>query len=276
LQLAQRIQRVSNDRAGKRTLSIGVTESTSTEGSRALLHQADVALYQAKRGKLLAVTYHDGLEPLQARAEPAGPSEQQQALATTLADAVDSKNGGVRDHSQIVAELCVAVASRLGIRGDRLERLRIAGLLHDVGKIGVSDVLLTKPGVLGPDERLEIEVHVTVGHSVLEAAGLEEEAAWVLHHHERYDGAGYPAGLAGEEIPLESRIMAVADAFEAMTSSRPYRDALTPAQALVELARNAGTQFDSRCIQALNEAFGGTELDLQPREDDGRAEIAIA
>src|SRR5581483_7798729 len=115
-----------------------------------------------------------------------------------------------------------------------------AGLLHDVGKIGVSDTVLTKRGALGPDERSEIELHTTVGHSILTSAALHEEAVWVLHHHERFDGTGYPTGLAADAIPLESRIISVADAFEAMTGSRPYRSAMSPEQALAELATNCG------------------------------------
>jgi diguanylate cyclase (GGDEF)-like protein len=277
LTTAQRIQRVSTDRAGRRTLSIGVTESTNTEGSRVLLHQADLALYEAKRGKLLAVTYHDGLEPQQADRAASGPTDEQKALAATLAQVVDSKDAGMPDHSQIVAELCVAVGTRMGVAGARLERLRVAGLLHDVGKIGVPEALLAKPGMLAPSERSEVEVHVTVGHSILISAGLQKEAEWVLHHHERFDGAGYPSGLAGDAIPLESRILSVADAFEAMTGTRPYRDAMTPGDALAELAAHSGTQFDARCIQALNDVFGGDDLRIGVHPDDGTpAAILIA
>jgi HD-GYP domain-containing protein (c-di-GMP phosphodiesterase class II) len=104
-----------------------------------------------------------------------------------------------------------------------------------------------------------VELHTSVGHSILTSAELHQEAVWVLHHHERFDGAGYPTGLAGEAIPLEARIIAVADAFEAMTGSRPYRDALTPEQALIELSANSGTQFDPRCVQTVDELFGGNE-----------------
>jgi len=266
LTFAHRIQRVSNERGGKRTLSIGVTESTSTEGRRALLHQADLALYEAKRGKLLAVTYHDGLEPRRMDGTAAGPSEQQKALASALAQAVDSKDASMRNHSETVAELCVALGRRLGITGERLERLRIAGLLHDVGQIGIS----------GSSEASDVELEASVAHSILVSAGLQDEAEWVLHYHERFDGSGYPTGLAGEAIPLESRIITVADAFEALTGARPHREAMTPADALAELAAGRGTQFDARCVQALNDVFGGGELKIDPTPGGGAAAVAAA
>ena len=277
LTVAQRIQRVSHERGGKRTLSIGVTESTSTEGRRALLHQADLALYEAKRGKLLAVTYHDGLEPRRSDGTTAGPSEQQKALASALAQAVDSKDIDMRNHSETVAELCVAIGRYLGIGGERLERLRIAGLLHDVGRIGVSEAVLAKQGNLGTSERSDVELEASVAHSILLSAGLREEAEWVLHYHERFDGTGYPTGLAGEAIPLESRIITVADVFEALTGARPHRDALTPADALAELAAGSGSQFDARCVRTLNDLFGGGELRIAPTPDDGSAAaVAVA
>jgi diguanylate cyclase (GGDEF)-like protein len=264
LSIAHAVQRLSNQRTGRRALSIGITESTSTEGRRLLLHQADLALYEAKRAKLLAVSYHEGLEPRQADAGVVGPSQDQKVLAAALAAAVDVKDAGTRNHSETVAELCAAIGKKLGFEGERLERLRLAGLLHDVGKIGVSDALLLKPGALREEERLAIELHATVGHTILTSAELHHEAVWVLHHHERFDGGGYPAGLAGDAIPLESRIVAVADAFEAMTGARPYRSARTPEQALAELAAHSGTQFDPQCVQALNAVFGGGEVEVAP------------
>ena len=262
LTVAHRVQRVSYERGGKRTLSIGVTESTSTEGRRALLHQADLALYQAKRGKLLVVTFHEGLEPRRADGTAAGPSEQQKALASALAQAVDSKDTELRNHSETVAELCVAMGRQLAAGGERLERLRIAGLLHDVGRIGVSG------------DRSDIELEASVAHSILTSAGLRQEAEWVLHYHERFDGSGYPTGLAGEAIPLESRIISVADAFEALTGARSHRQAMTPGDALAELAARSGTQFDARCVRALNELFGGGDLNFDPAPDDGAAAVA--
>jgi diguanylate cyclase (GGDEF)-like protein len=258
LTLAHNIQRHARKATGRRALSIGITESTRTESRRSLLHQADLALYEAKRAKLLAVSYHAGLEPRSTADGTTAPSEQEKALAAALARAVDAKDAGTRHHSETVAELCVAIGARLGAAGDRLERLRLAGLLHDVGKIGVSDTILRKLDPLTESERAELELHATIGHSILTSAELHDEAVWVLHHHERFDGTGYPTGLAEQAIPWESRILAVADAFEAMTGSRPYRETMTPDEALAELVRCGGTQFDPDCVQALDGAFGGS------------------
>jgi diguanylate cyclase (GGDEF)-like protein len=268
LVLARGISDSTRAVAGRRAVSIGLTESSGTESRQAIIHQADLALYEAKRTRLTALTYHPGLAPA-AEAVVDGPSHHQKTLAAALARAVDAKDIGTRSHSETVAELCVGVGQRLGISGDGLERLRLAGLLHDVGKIGVSDLILRKAAALAADERDEMREHVSIGHSILVSAELVVEAEWVLHHHERIDGAGYPAGLRDAEIPLESRIIAVADAFEAMTGARPYRAAVTTAEALDELRRNMGTQFDGRCVLALADVVDGASV-----APDGRLAIA--
>jgi diguanylate cyclase (GGDEF)-like protein len=255
--LAQGVAELTRAEIGRRAVSIGVTESIGTESPHVLIHQADVALYEAKRSKLTAVIYYPGLTAA-ARAGDDTPSHHQKALAAALARAVDAKAIGTRSHSETVAELCVAIGACLGFNGERVERLRLAGLLHDVGKIGVPDAILHKPAALSPDEQDQMREHVSVGHGILVSAELPVEAEWVLHHHERYDGTGYPAGLRGDEIPLEARIIAVADAFEAMTGTRPYRDQLTNGDALAELVRGAGTQFDEKCVEALAEVIDVT------------------
>jgi diguanylate cyclase (GGDEF)-like protein len=255
LLLANRIEHTTRQMTGRRAVSIGLTESTGLEGRQLLVHQADLALYEAKRTKLSAVTYHPGLanRPREGSAT-LGPSTDQRALAAALARAVDAKDVGTRSHSETVAELSVAMGRRLGFTGHRLERLRLAGLLHDVGKIGVADAILQKTAALAEDERLAMTDHVKTGHAILLAAELPNEAEWILHHHERFDGTGYPAGRSGEEIPLESRIITTADAFEAMTGTRPYRKAIPTEDALVELRRAADTQFDPACVEALADA----------------------
>jgi diguanylate cyclase (GGDEF)-like protein len=252
LALAHKIDEATRAAVKQRALSVGLTESIGPVARHLLIHQADLALYEAKRTKLTAVTYHAGLtSALEAAAE--GPSHHQKALAAALARAVDAKDVGTRSHSETVAALCVGIGQRLGIDGDRLERLRLAGLLHDVGKIGVSDMILQKPAALLMNEQDEMREHVSIGHGILIAAELPVEAEWVLHHHERVDGAGYPTRLRGDDIPLESRIIAVADAFEAMTGTRPYRSSIPHAEALAELSRHIGSQFDGRCAHALVE-----------------------
>jgi diguanylate cyclase (GGDEF)-like protein len=255
--LAQRVAELTRAAIGRRAVSIGVTESIGTETQHLLIHQADVALYEAKRSKLTAVIYHPGLTS-SAKTGDQTPSHHQKALAAALARAVDAKAIGTRSHSETVAELCAAIGTYLGFDGEGVERLRLAGLLHDVGKIGVPDAILHKPSALAEDEQDQMREHVSVGHGILVSAELPVEAEWVLHHHERYDGTGYPAGLRAEEIPLESRIIAVADAFEAMTGTRPYRDQLANHDALAELIRGAGTQFDEACVEALAEVVDMT------------------
>jgi HD-GYP domain-containing protein (c-di-GMP phosphodiesterase class II) len=159
----------------------------------------------------------------------------------------------------------VLVGQVLGLPGERIEQLRLAGLLHDVGKIGIADVVLQTPESLDADERTAMTSHVQTGHAIVAVAGLDEEANWVLHHHEHVDGSGYPGGLRGNEIPLESRIILVADAFEAMTADRPYRNARAASEAFAELERGAGTQFDPHCVEALRIALGTEAATLAPR-----------
>jgi diguanylate cyclase (GGDEF)-like protein len=267
LALARQIEEETRKAVGRRALSIGITESTGTEGRHLLVGQADLALYEAKRTRLNAVVFNPGLaKPAQpAQTQPTGPVPEQRALAAALAKAVDAKDVGTQSHCETVAELCVAIGERLGVKGAELERLRLAGLLHDVGKIGVADAILQKPYALDAAEREAMMSHSEIGHSIMLAAELPVEAEWVLYHHERYDGAGYPEGKRAAEIPLPARIIAVADAYEAMTSDRPYRPSVGPAEAIAELRRHSGTQFDGRCVAALVDVIaesGATEIEL--------------
>jgi diguanylate cyclase (GGDEF)-like protein len=239
-------------------LSAGIAELAPGHRKDALVRQADMALIEAKRSARKAVVFSPALER-----EP-GPGEVQEhrlhtkTLATSLARAVDAKDSYTRSHCETVAEGCVLIAERLGLEPERVADMRLAGLLHDVGKIGIPDSILQKPGRLTEDEFKVMKTHSTLGRDIVSAAGLERQADWILHHHERVDGNGYPAGLAGDEIPLESRIILVADAFEAMTSDRPYRLGRPVPDAVEELRANAGTQFDPDCVAALEEALGSS------------------
>ena len=152
------------------------------------------------------------------------PKHHVTTLASALARAVDAKDAYTHSHCETVAELCALIATEIGMPADRVAKVRLAGLLHDVGKIGISDAILQKPGSLTVDEFEVMKTHPTLGCHIVSAAELYQESEWILHHHERLDGRGYPEGLRGEEIPLESRIIMVADAFEAITADRPYRD----------------------------------------------------
>jgi len=129
--------------------------------------------------------------------------------------------------------------------------VRLAGLLHDVGKSGVSDAVVSKPAVLTEEEWVEMRYHPEIGAALLNDAGLEDVRQWILCHHERPDGTGYPRGLRGGEIPLGARILAVADAYEAMTNDRPYRRSIGRWRAREELRRGAGTQFDEVVVEAF-------------------------
>jgi diguanylate cyclase (GGDEF)-like protein len=257
---AQRLQREASIHRTGVTFSSGISETTGGEDAEALVRRADLALYEAKRSGRRVVTYADGLAP-----KPAAPPEEranrhhQRLLATALARAVDARDAGTRNHCETVSELCVRIGEELGLDADRLERLRLAGLLHDVGKIGVADMILRKAGPLTAEETAAMNGHVHIGHSVVEAAELDEEALWVLHHHEHVDGSGYPHGLRGDEVPLESRIILVADAFEAMTADRPYSPAVSVDQAFAELDSHTGIQFDPACVKALRSAIAADE-----------------
>ncbi|HEY7257443.1 MAG TPA: diguanylate cyclase [Gaiellales bacterium] len=228
----------------------GIAERAPGEDKHALIRRADLALLAAKRTHREVLVYSVDMELVAGIDLP--PDERHlSTLATALARAVDAKDSYTRSHCETVAELCVLIAGELGLDADRVSRIRLAGLLHDVGKIGISDAILQKPAPLTPDEAAVMRTHPDLGAHIVSAAELYEEAEWILHHHERLDGHGYPDNLRGDEVPLESRIIMVADAFEAMTSDRPYRPRRPVEEALAELDRHAGTQFDPACVSAL-------------------------
>ncbi|MGW0831677.1 HD-GYP domain-containing protein [Streptomyces prunicolor] len=180
-----------------------------------------------------------------------------QATIRALVQAVDIKDGYTRGHSERVGQASMMIARELGMDDSRVEVLRFAGILHDVGKLGVPTRLLRKDGPLTPEERRVIELHPEYGHEMVRGIGfLGEARAAVLHHHERLDGSGYPYGLLGSQIPESARVVAVADAFDAMTSTRSYRRARPVSAALEELSRCAGTQFDPLMVRALVRALG--------------------
>ncbi|MBL1108422.1 HD-GYP domain-containing protein [Streptomyces sp. 5-8] len=179
-----------------------------------------------------------------------------QATIRALVQAVDIKDGYTRGHSERVGQASVLIARELGMDDDRVEVLRFAGILHDVGKLGVPTRLLRKDGPLTPEERRIIELHPEYGHEMVRGISfLGEARAAILHHHERLDGTGYPYGLAGAQIPECARIVAVADAFDAMTSTRSYSRARPVEAAIAELERCAGAHFDPRMVTALVRAL---------------------
>jgi diguanylate cyclase (GGDEF)-like protein len=223
-----------------------------------LERRADAALYWAKRnGKnLCAVSSEVNLEEAQSDADP------KLAHLHALVTMIDAQHLQTRDHSENVAAYAVALGRALGLDGDHIVRLRQAAHFHDIGKVAVSSAILNKPSPLTPEEMAEVRLHPAVGATMLMHAGLHEEAHWIRCHHEWVDGGGYPNGLRGDEVPLESRIIFVADAFEAMTSDRPYSDGVAVEEALRELRACAGSQFDPAVVDALVELVEHSELPL--------------
>jgi diguanylate cyclase (GGDEF)-like protein len=172
------------------------------------------------------------------------------AVVLALAEAVDARYADTKEHSENVAQLAVSLAQVLGLSDEAVRAIGLAAQVHDVGKIGVRDEVLLKEGPLSPDERRLMEEHPVLGERILTPTELEEILPLVRHHHERWDGEGYPDGLRGPEIPVGARVLAVCDAFEAMTSSRPYRGPLSFEQAVEQLEEGAGTQFDPEVARA--------------------------
>lgn len=241
------------------TMSFGVA-AYPAHGSSAdqLMRAADDALYAAKAlGRDRTVLSSAEIEELLA-ARGAGMSPHDEAkLATVLAlaEALDMRDTGTARHSQTVGRYCELMARELGLPAARVERIRVAGILHDIGKISVSDAVLRKPGPLADGEYEQMRKHPEAGARLLGGSGLDDIREWVLAHHERPDGGGYPRRLADADIPLEARILAVADAYEAMTSDRVYRRAIGSTGARRELRSKAGTQFDRRVVAAFIRAL---------------------
>jgi diguanylate cyclase (GGDEF)-like protein len=241
------------------TVSGGVSSCPHDAVTREALEQkADAALYWAKRnGKNICALSSEATEHSMQM-----DSDGMLAHLTALVTTIDGGSLHTRDHSENVAAYAVAIAQELGLDADRIMRLRRAGLLHDVGKVAVPSTILDKPAALDAHEYEQIKLHSAVGGTMLLHAGLTVEAEWVRAHHERIDGLGYPDGLAGDQIPLESRVLFVADAFEAMTSDRPYRDGTDASAAIAELRACAGTQFDPDVVDALVRLLEREELDV--------------
>ncbi|MCW3062181.1 MAG: diguanylate cyclase domain/uncharacterized domain [Capsulimonas sp.] len=178
------------------------------------------------------------------------------SMLDALVTAVDNKDRYTRRHSEDVMAYCLTIARAMGMSEDEQTTIGVAALLHDVGKIGVPDAVLRKPGRLTDFEYEAIQHHPQMGAAIVSTvAGLEASLDAVRHHHERWDGDGYPSGLSGTDIPLIARMMAVADAFSAMTTDRPYRLGMPPAKALSILENGAGSQWDPNCVRVFLQSF---------------------
>jgi putative nucleotidyltransferase with HDIG domain len=200
--------------------------------------------------------------------------EAHEATMAALCQAVETKDFYTRGHSERVSKASVMIARQIGFRSERLEAIRYAGMLHDIGKLGVPTMVLQKSGGLTEEEYAAIQLHPMRGLEIVREIGfLDEALAGIMHHHERMDGKGYPLGLAGDEIPEFARVIGVADAFDSMTSTRSYRGAKPPEEAVAELLKWSGTQFDPVMVDAFIAALKGepwkppetaTQLQEQP------------
>src|SRR5262249_17956602 len=258
--IVERCGAMELDNVGGLTVSAGVaTYPVQGVGRDELIRLADSALYWAKEdGKNRARTYEPALvelKQLQQLAEGTDRAARYRAAAS-LAKAVDARDAYTGSHSERVSELAAQIARRLGLDDAQVELTRLAASLHDLGKLAIPEEILRKPGTLNETECLVLQRHPQIGFRMLESLGVEPIADWVLHHHERWDGSGYPDRLRGEEIPLGARIIFVADAYDAMTSERLYRRPLAPGEALDELERCSGSQFDPAIVDAFGEELG--------------------
>lgn len=237
------------------TISFGIaTYPEHGETAASLLRAADEALYGAKEsGRNRAMIHSAALQGVLREDEAKRDIEGERFIAVMLdlAEAVDLRFSGSARHSETVGRYAEMMARELCLPEPRVGRVRLAGMLHDIGKVGVPDAILRKPGKLTNEEFEIIKKHPEFGAQILEHPSLADVRAWVGAHHERPDGLGYPLGLSGTAISLEARIVAVADAYEAMTSDRAYRPSIGHAAAHAELKRCAGSQFDSLVVKAF-------------------------
>jgi HD-GYP domain-containing protein (c-di-GMP phosphodiesterase class II) len=253
--LYRRISAASFPHGESVTVSAG-TATIPDDGTdvRELERQADGALYWAKHnGKNRWCVYTPEAVQLYSLEELERRAEQQARLraAENLVRVVDAKDAYTGAHSERVALYVEAIARRLGLADELVEQMKLAGRLHDLGKIAVSDSILQKPLGLTRAEEEHVAMHPELGASLLDGMEIKPVDMWIRHHHEHWDGSGYPDGLAGDDIPLGSRVILVADAFDAITTERSYSPAASPRNALAELKRAAGAQFDPSVVAAL-------------------------
>jgi diguanylate cyclase (GGDEF)-like protein len=251
------------------TLSAGVAGGIGTVlRSDALVRDADAALYSAKAlGRDQVFVFRETGDLDTVRRAPIAPEARSRALdvgreamaaaQAALIDTLAARPSWAGRPSTLIAEASVALARAIALPAGELDRIRTASLLHDLGKLAIPDEILAKPGDLAESEWRVVTEHPKIGQVVLEQAGaLRDAATIVLHHHEWYDGRGYPHGLAGTEIPVGARIVSIVDAYEAMVAGRPYRAAISHEAAITELRRQAGVQFDPELVEVFAEVFG--------------------
>ncbi|MGH2961644.1 MAG: bifunctional diguanylate cyclase/phosphohydrolase [Solirubrobacterales bacterium] len=248
------------------TISCGIASFPATGGTAAdVVRAADRALYSAKDlGRDRSVVYRaDESETAGAEAQEARPGRANRLPAlVALAEAMDQRKGSP-SHSRLVGRYAEALAQELGLSEAEVERVGLAGLLHDIGTVGISESTLTKKGPLSAEEWAEIRKHPEIGARIVGTASLEGVGEMIIAHHERPDGEGYPFGLKLEEIPIGAQIVAIADAYAAMTATRSYRDDVDSATALDELEAQSGTQFAPELVDAFVSLDGQLQRGLE-------------
>ncbi|MGB4593207.1 MAG: diguanylate cyclase [Coriobacteriia bacterium] len=275
----QALARIDGPDGRPLTASIGVATFPRDASDRAeLVRRADGAVYWAKyHGKNRTVVFDESVVEALSAEERAVKLETESHLSTIrgLAAAVDARDPMTQFHSRNVAMLAVMLGRELELGDTKIRLLEVAALLHDIGMIGISDQVLRKQGSLTRSELRNIRQHPALGEQILSSTQLDEILPWVRHHHERYDGTGYPDGLAGEQIPLEARLIAICDAYDAMTAGRSYHSALSSSAAVQELDLGIGTQFDPAATEAFIRMVGRRKL-LRPEtrfhRDDNQAD----
>ena len=250
-------------------ISAGVCDLANADDATSLFRQADLALYWVKtNGRDATFRYSPEVLELLSGEEQAHRLSRARAISgiRILAQAVDAKDPSTQRHSERVADVAVSLAEELGWPLERVALLNEAALVHDVGKIGIPDDVLLKPGPLSEEDYAVVKTHPALGAQMVADALSPEQAEWIRCHHERLDGTGYPMGLAGGELSEGSRILALADAWDAMTWARPYRQPLRTGEALAEVRRNTGTQFCPRAAAALARIWeAGGQLPAVPQ-----------
>ena len=259
------------------TVSFGVAGAVGDRlGVESLLRQADAAMYSAKalgRDQVYAFTEpDDDASVIRSPISPRGRAEAMDlgkaahgAAAETLAAILSPLPHYRGQPSALIATIVAALARNLDLPRHEVDKVRVAALLHDVGKVGIPADILEKPAALTPAEWRSVVQHPRIGQVILEQATVLRDAVpIILHHHERFGGAGYPYGLRGQEIPLGARIVAIADAYDAMTQDRPYKRAISHQAAIDELRRHAGTQFDPELVELFCDLYGARPPEVEP------------
>src|SRR5262249_29301768 len=250
------------------TVSVGTaTFPDDARDLQALERAADAALYWAKQnGKNRSCAYSEAIATPDAPGELERRIEYQARLraAENLIRVVDAKDEYTGAHSERVALLVEAIAWRVGCDAEQVEQLKLAGRLHALGKIAIPDSVLQKPHSLTAEEQRQLAHHPEFGASLLDGMDIRPVDVWIRHHHEHWDGSGYPSGLVAEEIPFGSRVILVADAYDAITTERSYREAKSPDAAMAEIRAHAGSQFDPAVVEALEEHLESVRL-LEPQ-----------